>query len=284
MLIEAGANVKTGNPILLAASNGTTTTVKLLIEAGADVNTMNTRNKTTCIHLAARRGCEETVKVLIAAGANVNGTSTGGYTPTTTPIAEALIGGHTDIVKILIDAGAETSSLPDIELLDNQSNEYIKICKMMYSDHRFKDKKVIRNIHKVCNTTLRETFDTAVSNRSGRCLMYHCSATPGSVSSILNHGLKLSYADKRGLHGPDRLYFSQRPSTSLCYDANCCIFIFGVFLPDNQTAKDNWSYSSPDEIYSITRSEHCVPLYIVNYKNAKNNKRVSMDMLDDITL
>ncbi len=80
LLIEAGADVNKmsdwGTPLYLAAKGGHTIMVKLLIEAGAKVN-MQQENGRTALHASIKECCdwdrqEEIIKLLIGAGAEVN--------------------------------------------------------------------------------------------------------------------------------------------------------------------------------------------------------------------
>ena len=59
------------NALILAASRGHRSSVRLLIEAGADVNTRR-RDGYTALMCAAENGHDDCVEVLIRAGADVN--------------------------------------------------------------------------------------------------------------------------------------------------------------------------------------------------------------------
>lgn len=73
---------------------------EILAEGPVDVNVKNSRGRTS-LHIAADKGAYEIVKLLIDAGANVNVLDTYGYTP----LSDAL--SYADIVKALLDAGAD---------------------------------------------------------------------------------------------------------------------------------------------------------------------------------
>ncbi|MCI7698443.1 MAG: ankyrin repeat domain-containing protein [Akkermansia sp.] len=66
--------------------------------AGATVNTY----QETALKMAAAEGHTEAVKLLLAAGADVNARDMNGWTA----LMEASDYGHTEIVKLLIAAGA----------------------------------------------------------------------------------------------------------------------------------------------------------------------------------
>jgi hypothetical protein len=103
VLIEAGADVnaqsiKGATPLSFAAQEDNTIIVMELIKAGADVN-LARHDGVTPLHLAAFMGHEGCAAVLIHAGADVHRrTDTGN-----TPIKLAIDNKHGKIVKMLID-------------------------------------------------------------------------------------------------------------------------------------------------------------------------------------
>ena len=106
ILIEAGADMNTQDregitPLYLAAQEGNPMIVMELIKAGADVN-LARDDGTTPLHMAARYGYEGCAAVLIHAGADVHRrTNTG-----TTPIKLAIDNEHEKIAKLLRQLGA----------------------------------------------------------------------------------------------------------------------------------------------------------------------------------
>jgi len=125
ILLEAGADVNhTSNrhyPLIAACDTGNLELVSLLITAGVDVKCTNSNNR-TCLHAlinsysckkdsqkpAAGVSTDDTVsaiKSLLEAGADVNTWSL----QEETALYQAIIAGHEDIVKLLLDAGAETN-------------------------------------------------------------------------------------------------------------------------------------------------------------------------------
>ena len=73
---------------------------------GANVNTIVNRIDMTAIMRASGRGHADIVKLLLEKGANVNAKSIHGYTALTA----ASRNGHADIVKLLIDSGADVNA------------------------------------------------------------------------------------------------------------------------------------------------------------------------------
>ena len=110
LLIEAGANVNAKEndgrtPLMCAADKGHSEIVKLLIENGADVNAKNNYGHTSLM-CAAGKGHTEIVKLLIEKGANVNAKNNYGRTP----LMYAADEGHTETVKLLIEKGADVNA------------------------------------------------------------------------------------------------------------------------------------------------------------------------------
>lgn len=66
------------------------------------VNFANPQNQQTALHIAARRGDADVIKLLCSYGAHVNG----GTVDLMTPLHEACLGGHPEVVDILIGEGA----------------------------------------------------------------------------------------------------------------------------------------------------------------------------------
>lgn len=100
-LINDGASIEKigegGKPINIAAKNGHLNVVKALIDAKADID------GSLAMHTAAGNGYLEIVKVLINAGGNVNKADNMNYTP----IFQAVIGEHYEVMHALIEAKAE---------------------------------------------------------------------------------------------------------------------------------------------------------------------------------
>ncbi|XP_065488502.1 ankyrin repeat and SOCS box protein 3 isoform X1 [Caloenas nicobarica] len=89
-------------PLHLAAYYGSSEGVRILLEAGARPNEITT-DETTTLFLAVQSGKADIVKILIGYGANVEGPHTwSGWNS----LHQASLEGHTEIMKILLEAGA----------------------------------------------------------------------------------------------------------------------------------------------------------------------------------
>ena len=125
--VDAGDSWRGQTPLMWAAAQGHAAMVRVLVEAGADVNTRSTvvtweRQRTaeprdkwlppggfTALLLAARAGCVDCVNVLVKSGANINEIDPESHTA----LVLALMNGEFDVAGALIDAGI------DINVADN---------------------------------------------------------------------------------------------------------------------------------------------------------------------
>jgi ankyrin repeat protein len=87
-----------------ATSNGDTERVSSLIEAGADIDSLDRHGQTALIN-AAHKGHTDVVRLLVHHGADLNRTVKHGLTA----LMLAVIGDHSDIVRVLVDAGADVT-------------------------------------------------------------------------------------------------------------------------------------------------------------------------------
>ena len=109
--------------LMAAARKGDVATLKALLDAGADVNSM-TRYGATALSFAADKGHVEVVTLLLERGADVNVKDTFyGATPLTWAIGK----GHTAIIKALVEKGAKDSEQVLVFAADNRNIDLIKI-------------------------------------------------------------------------------------------------------------------------------------------------------------
>ena len=114
LLIDAGADMDITNcnghcPLHCACSSGALDIVKMLVRAGAGVNVTANNRRNTCLIFAAERGHTETVRYLVGLPqVKINH----GNTKNVTALHYAVEKACTDVVRVLIDAGA------DVEIKD----------------------------------------------------------------------------------------------------------------------------------------------------------------------
>ena len=93
-------------PLWIAASTGNETIVRMLLEAGAQVDARSgAYRQITPLIVAAAKGYTGTVRILLEAGADVNAQSSSGETA----LMEAAIEGHFGIARLLLQAGANVN-------------------------------------------------------------------------------------------------------------------------------------------------------------------------------
>ena len=109
---RANSRSADGWPLLhLAAAFADHETVRALLDAGADVHQISQtpmRNQALHACLALSKDAE-TVRLLIEHGADVNAAQTAGYRP----LHQAAVAGRDDLVRMLVDAGADKSARCD---------------------------------------------------------------------------------------------------------------------------------------------------------------------------
>ena len=107
-LIRQGVNVSeldaNGDaPLVMAAYEGLTEIVRLLLEAGADVTAVDPGMKATALHAAAYAGRTEAAKLLIQYKIEIDKQGPyNGYTA----LHDAIWQGHAETARVIVEAGA----------------------------------------------------------------------------------------------------------------------------------------------------------------------------------
>jgi ankyrin repeat protein len=121
-LIRAGADVKAGNrysvtPLSLACINGNAAIIEKLLKAGADANETGAQDETPLMTVA-RTGSIPAAKVLLAHGARIDAReSWHGETALMWAAAQR----HPDMMKALIEAGADVNAMSTVVKWDRQT-------------------------------------------------------------------------------------------------------------------------------------------------------------------
>ena len=111
VLIDAGADIELKgarrcSPLHFACCSGKLEVVKMLVRAGADVSVTDNKGH-TCLTIAADNGHTETVRSLLCLPeADVNQSDINGLTS----LNHAVTQKHSDVVQVLIDAGADVEA------------------------------------------------------------------------------------------------------------------------------------------------------------------------------
>ncbi|OCK78275.1 ankyrin repeat protein, partial [Lepidopterella palustris CBS 459.81] len=85
--------------------------VRLLIEARADLTCKLSTNGFTAIHVAASNGKDDVLRVLLDAGMDINARTSNGNSP----LDSAINGGHLSTVMLLVESGANINHLNEFE-------------------------------------------------------------------------------------------------------------------------------------------------------------------------
>uniref|UniRef100_A0A8C4Y8L6 Ankyrin repeat and KH domain containing 1 n=1 Tax=Gopherus evgoodei TaxID=1825980 RepID=A0A8C4Y8L6_9SAUR len=139
ILLNAGAeiNSRTGSklgisPLMLAAMNGHVPAVKLLLDMGSDINAQIETNRNTALTLACFQGRAEVVSLLLDRKANVEHRAKTGLTP----LMEAASGGYAEVGRVLLDKGADVNAPPvpssrDTALTIAADKGHYKFCELL---------------------------------------------------------------------------------------------------------------------------------------------------------
>ncbi len=110
-----------GMPLLAAAFNGDIASVKMLLKSGENIDERDPKYGSTPLIYAAQAGHTDVVKLLLDNGADINAKTKLGQTA----LIQASLAGDADIVKLLLDRGAK---------LDAEDRGKLLMATLNYSD------------------------------------------------------------------------------------------------------------------------------------------------------
>lgn len=95
-----------------AVLQGNVAAIKTLLDAGADVNAKNEKNRTP-LHVAAQRTRVAAIEALLAGGAEIHAKDQYGETPLHSAVVNEIgtCGGSPDAVRLLLNAGADLNAM-----------------------------------------------------------------------------------------------------------------------------------------------------------------------------
>ncbi|KAJ5086114.1 hypothetical protein N7532_010885 [Penicillium argentinense] len=133
LALDKGADVNTMNhhnqtALMVACSFGHEDVVKLLLDYGADTAKVSMKRE-TALGVAAARGMESIVRVLLAHGANMN--SGMNAKPA---LIEAASSGYENIVRLMLDRGANPNAMGTgglSALTEAAMNGHVNICRLL---------------------------------------------------------------------------------------------------------------------------------------------------------
>lgn len=96
-------------PLAMAAGNGHIPAMKVLLDAGEDINVISPADGTTVLHYMALEGRTDVTEFLVNSGASLNAKDINQRTP----LHFAAEKGHAEIIKLLLRAGADVDSGDD---------------------------------------------------------------------------------------------------------------------------------------------------------------------------
>jgi ankyrin repeat protein len=150
-------------PLDLAASKGYAEVCKLLLDGGASPNPTKA-NESSYLFDPAVKGFVDTVKVLLKAGANPNATETIGPEVDVRALLLAAETGHFEIVRALLDAGAEVDAVTSTAtraLHQAAMNGHTDIVKLLLAAGADVNAQNVDGVTPLDFAVFRQNFETA---------------------------------------------------------------------------------------------------------------------------
>jgi hypothetical protein len=137
-------------PLLMrVAAAGHAEIVRLLLDAGAQIDATNPPTRHTALMLAGKNGHQATVELLLRYGANIEAMTIAG----TTPIVSATMAGQVEVVRVLLQAYAARGMAPrqGLKALGTaQKHGYAEIVELLHNAGVYNDLDLMRPAHVPC--------------------------------------------------------------------------------------------------------------------------------------
>lgn len=160
-----------------------TQVIKSLVEQGAQVNNINREDGYSALHWAVERRLTQMVRLLLDLDADVNMFTENAMGNDRTPLHIAAELGHTDIVQILLNHGADPKA------------------KTLYGESPLHGVRLFVKSPEVVTLLIAHGADVNATTQFGATPL-HSASLLGSASIatlLIEHGAKVNLSDKRGL-------------------------------------------------------------------------------------
>jgi cytohesin len=107
MYFGSSSDSQEQKPVANTEARNYAASIKYLVAKGVGVDSKNQLGRTP-LHLAAASGCKDAIIALVKSGANINAIDDTGRTPLHLAVSEATHDKKTDVVKLLLEWGADT--------------------------------------------------------------------------------------------------------------------------------------------------------------------------------
>ncbi|CAG8956722.1 hypothetical protein HYFRA_00012266 [Hymenoscyphus fraxineus] len=131
LLLEFGTHIEgrtkdDTRPLYMAAENGNTRMVEILLQFRADVDSRDAIKKTTALYEAVSRKHLEVAEILLAHGADIDAKGPDGYMP----LSNVVLKGNLQFVEMLLQHGAQKNTalfngraIEDLAMGDNMMRD-----------------------------------------------------------------------------------------------------------------------------------------------------------------
>lgn len=194
LLLESGADVNTQNAFHATAliwAGGDAVKSRMLINHGADINVRTQQGRTALMAAAKRNGNPDLVRLLLEKGADVK-------TPGDTTLIPAAQSGDVEIMRLLIESGADvncfSSRLGDTPLMYAAGSDNVEAVRLLLSKGA-NPNAALKNITRVIGGSI-----LAMGIGKQTPLMWAApTASPGLIRALIDAGANVNAQDVQGM-------------------------------------------------------------------------------------